>query len=161
MTIKYLVGDATEPGEEIFGKKLLVHICNDQRAWGAGFVLALSKKWKTPELVYRLHPDCSLGQIQMIQVEDDLFVINMIAQTLGHTQNKEGKFVPPIRYWALDQCLQKVAVIAQAMTASVVGPRFGSALAGGDWNLIEEMVNDVFEDIEVPVYIYDLPGAKP
>lgn len=40
--IHYVTGDATEPIGE--GEKIIAHICNDQGGWGAGFVLALSKK---------------------------------------------------------------------------------------------------------------------
>jgi O-acetyl-ADP-ribose deacetylase (regulator of RNase III) len=42
--IFYMTGDATAPVGE--GQKLIVHVCNDIGAWGAGFVLALSKRWK-------------------------------------------------------------------------------------------------------------------
>ena len=49
--IKYHIGDATKPTSE--GSKFILHICNDRGGWGAGFVLALSKRWKYPELMYR------------------------------------------------------------------------------------------------------------
>ena len=49
--INYLVGDATRPVGE--GVKLIIHCCNDIGAWGAGFVVALSKRWEGPEKCYR------------------------------------------------------------------------------------------------------------
>ena len=42
--INYLTRDATAP--TAIGNKIIVHICNDIGAWGKGFVMALSKKWK-------------------------------------------------------------------------------------------------------------------
>ena len=45
--IHYLKADATAPQTE--GNIIITHICNDIGAWGKGFVLALSKRWKTPE----------------------------------------------------------------------------------------------------------------
>ena len=42
--IRYVTGDATRPEGE--GPKIIVHICNDIGAWGRGFVLALSKRFK-------------------------------------------------------------------------------------------------------------------
>lgn len=154
MAIKYLIGDATDP-KEVPGPKLLIHVCNDQCAWGAGFVLALSKRWEAPEKTYRA-ADPGKGQIQMIQVEPDLYVINMVAQTLGWTQGKDGKMIPPIDYDALDECLYKVKIIAEALGASIVAPRFGAGLAGGKWSWIEEMIEEIFSPY-TKIYIYDLP----
>lgn len=44
-------GDATQP--EGTGPRVLVRVCNDQGLWGAGFVLALSRRFKAPEAAYR------------------------------------------------------------------------------------------------------------
>jgi O-acetyl-ADP-ribose deacetylase (regulator of RNase III) len=49
--IKYIKGDATAPGAS--GNKIIVHVCNDIGGWGRGFVMALSAKWKEPEMEYR------------------------------------------------------------------------------------------------------------
>jgi O-acetyl-ADP-ribose deacetylase (regulator of RNase III) len=49
--ITYLKGDATVPQAK--GTKLIVHVCNTLGGWGAGFVLAISKRWEQPEAMYR------------------------------------------------------------------------------------------------------------
>jgi len=147
--INYVIGDATNPQGD--GNKLILHICNDIGAWGAGFVLALSAKWSKPEAKYLELPTYILGQTQLVQVEEDVFVVNMIAQH-GVGPDKDG--IPPIRYLALLQCLQQVEIIAQALSATVHCPRMGAGLAGGDWNLIETIVR---ESLSVPVTVYDLP----
>lgn len=49
--IIYLKGDATKPIGD--GLKIITHVCNNRGGWGKGFVKALSKKWKQPELNYR------------------------------------------------------------------------------------------------------------
>ena len=46
--IIYLKGDATKP--EGLGTKIIAHVCNDVGLWGKGFVLAVSKRWKFPEI---------------------------------------------------------------------------------------------------------------
>lgn len=51
MKIKYTVGDATDPIGD--GIKMIVHCCNNQGGWGAGFVVALSKRWPHVEHAYR------------------------------------------------------------------------------------------------------------
>ncbi len=57
--INYVKGDATSPIGD--GVKLIVHVCNDIGAWGAGFVLALSKKWITPEKQYKRIPPTNVN----------------------------------------------------------------------------------------------------
>jgi hypothetical protein len=49
--IKYVIGDATRP--EGTGNRIIAHVCNDYGGWGAGFVLALSKRDAMPEMAYR------------------------------------------------------------------------------------------------------------
>ena len=49
--LKYVDGDATQPQGP--GLKYIIHCCNDVGAWGAGFVLAISKRWPGPEKAYR------------------------------------------------------------------------------------------------------------
>lgn len=147
--ITYLVGDATSPIGE--GGKLICHISNDLGGWGAGFVLAISKKWKRPEIVYRSISDLVLGTIQPIRVEKDIMVINMIAQHGIGIDNVTK--IPPIRYDALRECLKKVNNVAEELNATVHAPRFGAGLAGGDWSIIEQIIK---EEISVDVYIYDL-----
>lgn len=43
MSLEYVTGDATHPHGE--GRKMTIHVCNNVRAWGSGFVVAISKRW--------------------------------------------------------------------------------------------------------------------
>lgn len=148
--------------------KYIVHICNDVGGWGRGFVLALSKQWAEPERSYRewfkaqdhsLWGRFELGNIQSIQVRPDLYVIQMLAQEGYGTKNQAmhqssvPNSTPPIRYKALEQCLEKVAVLAKSVGASVHMPKIGSGLAGGDWSRIEEIINRTLIDSKVYVYV--------
>lgn len=142
--IHYLKGDATEPVGE--GIKLLIHVCNNKHVWGAGFVMALSKRWLIPELYYKRTVFLNLGDVQFIRVASDVVVGNMIAQTLG------GKL--PLSYEALRICLKQVAEAALTIDATVHAPRFGAGLAGGDWAVIEQIINEELSDVDV--FIYDL-----
>jgi len=150
--IQYLIGDATEPEGE--GPKIIAHICNDEKKWGAGFVLALSEKWKKPEIVY-LGNDLELGDVQFIHVDRAMWIANMVAQKGVKTKSNKV----PIVYSALTEALDKVADFAIEEGASVHGPRFGAGLAGGDWNKIEYIINDTLIRKGVPVFIYTLEGA--
>jgi hypothetical protein len=145
--INYVDGDATQPQGE--GIKFIIHCCNDIGAWGAGFVLALSKRWSKPEEYYRALRHYHLGATQNVQVEDDIYVINMIGQ---HGVGPDSDGNPPVRYVALMQCLEQVNQDAEHVGASVHCPKFGSDLAGGDWNVIETILKEI---MTVPVTVYN------
>lgn len=149
MKINFVKGDATTPQGE--GDKIICHICNDVRAWGAGFVLAISKKWEAPELAYKSMSadDMKLGNVQLVAVEPDITVANMIGQ---HNVREKNSDYIPIRYDAVRECLQKVSKHAEENNATLHMPRIGCGLAGGDWFEIEKIIHEV---VNVDVTVYD------
>jgi O-acetyl-ADP-ribose deacetylase (regulator of RNase III) len=151
--IKYLKGDATNPVGD--GPKIICHICNDIGAWGAGFVLALSKRWSEPERVYRNIPKGGrwLGSVTLVPVEKDITVANMVAQHGVTRMGFDDADEPPIRYGALRACLAQVNDIAYRTGATLHMPRIGCGLAGGEWSQVEKIIMDV---MSVDVYVYDL-----
>jgi O-acetyl-ADP-ribose deacetylase (regulator of RNase III) len=150
----YATGDATMPQSD--GNKVIVHVCNDVGAWGAGFVLAISRRWKQPELDYRRwatvgDSSFALGGVQLVQVEEDIWVANLIGQR--GIRGRAG--IPPIRYEAVALGLATVADFARDLKASIHMPRIGAGLAGGDWTRIEALIDQELADETVTVY--DLP----
>jgi len=155
-SLTYVKGDATQPAGT--GPKLIPHVCNNIGGWGDGFVVAISRKWGAPEESYRRwhwSGGATLGWVQPVMVEPDLWVINMIGQE-GVGRAPDG--TPPIRYEALRICLGKVARIAESKGASIHAPKFGSALAGGSWSIIESIVQEELVDRGLDVSIYILPS---
>lgn len=149
-SITYITGDATQPQGN--GKIIIPHICNDIGAWGAGFVLALSKRWKGPEETYRkAKKNLGLGLVQFVRVEDNIWVANMVAQ---HDIRPDDEGRSPIRYNALKACLFTVAEMAIEVNASIHMPRIGAGLAGGNWDRIELIIEEtlVRDGIDVTVY---------
>lgn len=154
MTLKYLIGDATAPN--VPGNKIIAHISNSQGGWGSGFVLAVSKRWKQPEHVYRNNaPNLTLGTVQIVPVEPEITVVNMIAQEgFRSTENQVA-----VKYIALESCLCLVADLAKATNASVHMPRIGCALGGGSWAVVTQVITDTLLDENVSTYVYDFPGS--
>lgn len=162
----YKVGDATAPEETGQGPVVIAHVVNNVGGWGAGFVVALSRRWKAPEAEYRRwHRDgffrskrgnilFELGQIQVVQVEPGLFVANLVAQH-GYGPDAEGH--PPFRPGAFDACLITLGDFAEQQQCQVVAPRLGAGLAGGDWNVISLLLRSRLIARGIPVTIYDLP----
>ncbi len=154
MEINYIKGDATNPTTE--GNKIIVHVCNDIGGWGKGFVMAIFKRWKQPENQYRewfkTKDDFSLGQVQFVQVEEVLWVANLIGQ---HKINKDENGNAPIRYDAILKGLKKVGQFADDKKATVHMPRIGCGLAGGTWDKIEPLINSSLTTKNIQVTVYD------
>jgi O-acetyl-ADP-ribose deacetylase (regulator of RNase III) len=152
--ITHIKGDATKPvGDD---NKIIIHCCNDVGAWGAGFVVALSRRWKEPERQYRQwhrsQKGFKLGKVQYVKVEDDIVVCNMIGQRDIRSKGN----VSPIRYGAISKCLDKVKEAALKNNASVHCPLFGAGLAGGSWTKIEMALKEELADNGVSVTVYHL-----
>ena len=152
--INYLIGDATQP--KIAENKIIVHICNDIGAWGKGFVMAISKRWKEPELKYRewfkTKENFELGQVQFVKVENEIWVANLIGQ---HKINKDENGNAPIRYDAILSGLELVGQFAIEENATVHMPRIGCGLAGGTWNKIEPLIEKTLMTNGIETYVYD------
>jgi O-acetyl-ADP-ribose deacetylase (regulator of RNase III) len=157
--IEYRIGDATRPAGR--GSRIICHVCNDEGAWGSGFVAALSRMWADPEAAYRSWflggeaADFELGSVQIVRVEQGVWVANMIAQ--HGVGAREG--APPIRYAALRSCLTTVADVSHERLASVHMPRIGCGLAGGEWSVVERVIMETLCARDIDVTVYDLSGG--
>jgi O-acetyl-ADP-ribose deacetylase (regulator of RNase III) len=153
MGIRYIVGDATTP--EGPGTKLIVHVCNDRGGWGAGFVLALSRRWAAPEAAYRRwaksRKDFELGMVQIVAAEEDIYVANVIAQA-GYRSATDPV---PLRYDALAKGLAKLATQVDR-TTTLHMPRIGSGKAGGDWSAVERIIESELCTAGFDVTVYDI-----
>jgi O-acetyl-ADP-ribose deacetylase (regulator of RNase III) len=166
--ITYLKGDATQHDDD-GNAKIIAHICNDIGGWGRGFVLSLSKTYPVAEKWYRnwyqmqfdqydnrrLIP-FRLGRMQLVRVNNNIFVANMIAQ--HGIMIKDG--VPPIRYAALEDCLAELYLHAKDLGASVHMPRIGCGLAGGHWSEVQSIVLHMLPDVDVYVYDFSSEDAR-
>jgi O-acetyl-ADP-ribose deacetylase (regulator of RNase III) len=167
--IHYVTGDATRPVGD--GPKIIAHICNDIGAWGAGFTNAINRRWIKPQAAYRLWSrryeavksaddvtvsgDFALGEIQLIDVGDDIIIANMVAQHNVGSANGSA-----IRYWALTECLRQLSYYASwPKKSSIHMPRIGCGLAGGIWEEVEYIINGTLigDGGNLEVYVYDLP----
>jgi len=154
--VTYVKGDATKPIGD--GQKIIAHVCNDKGGWGAGFVLALNKISYKPMREYRNMYErrdyyfLPLGVTQFVSLGNGLHVVNMIAQ--HGTVSKLNK--QPLSYEALEIALTRLAEDAIDIGASVHMPRIGCGLAGGDWNVVESIINRTLTLRNVDVTVYDL-----
>ncbi len=154
--IEYVRGDATLPCGP--GPKIIAHVCNDIGAWGAGFVVAVSRRWPQPEAAYRQwHRDratsgFALGAAQFVQVDEQLWVANMVGQHGIRTRTSRGT---PVRYEAMAKALAVVGEKAVAEGATVHMPRIGCGLAGGRWETVEPLIAGHLTRRGIAVTVYD------
>lgn len=177
--IDYEVGDClTFPnmGSAIY---VVPHVCNDIGAWGSGFVVAVSKKYADPEKAYRLwyrdddylqfgkHIPFALGEVQIVKGESGVFIANMIGQHkiirtdgkpiryrhLANAMDKVGKFCKSYQK-KIDDQLEAMDKTPGSVPVVIRCPMFGSGLAGGNWEFIEELIKEIWIDqYEVPVTV--------
>ena len=143
--ITYVNGDATKPVKD--GMKIICHINNNIGRWGKGFVVAVSNKWPQTRKKFLELESWPLGDIQLVQVEDDIIVANMIAQ-VGIGKPDQNR----IDYSALTKCLKMVGEYARTFNCTIHMPRIGCGLGGGSWNKIESIIGETLHGLTITVY---------
>jgi len=153
--ITYLTGDASDP----IGPRpcIITHVVNDVGAWGAGFVLAVSKKYPRDHIVYREWVNGSgpfripafHGSILPIPHDDGVTDVLLLAQRgIGRSGGKI-----PLDYMHLAASLLELSTYG--VDQPIHMPRIGCGLAGGTWDKVGPLVENYLRDREV--YVYDLP----
>ena len=157
--INYRRGDATDPRDE-GDYRIIAHIVNDKTpVWGGVFARAVKKKWPWAQTDFERWSaeekrNLSLGNARLAEVDERLAVFTMVAQRGYGESNK-----PRIKYSALKLCLELLADAAARRGASVHMPRIGSGQAGGNWDVISELIEDALCARGIKVYVYTLPNA--
>lgn len=169
-TLRVVIGDATEP-QTTHKKEIVIipHCCNDIGAWGAGFTGALNKKWPEPEKMYhafiggeppypgKWKSTSALGNTCYAKISNYLVVANMIGQK-GTVSKKNPK---PVKYWALASAMREVVKYIDMIKSQVSNPivihcpKFGSDLAGGDWDFILELIREIWLEAGIKVVVYE------
>jgi hypothetical protein len=166
--LKTVVGDVTNPQRDKENEiVIIVHCCNNLKIMGAGVALALKNKWGEVEFVYK-NSDQDLGNVSfaIVEVENGMIktiVANMIGQE-GIGSNNNPK---PVKYWALAKAMLCVKKYCQSMQASspdskivIHAPKFGSDLAGGNWDFILELIREIWLENGIDVVIYEFQTTK-
>lgn len=152
MSLRYIDGDATRP--EGAGLRVIAHVANNSHAWGAGFVVALSRRWPHPEQAYRAASELKLGAVQFVKVEPGIVVANMVAQDGFPFRERRCA----LDYDALAKCLVTVAEYCAEHGASFHGPRFGAGIAGAPWGDVERIILRTTGNVSVTIYDLDPNG---
>jgi O-acetyl-ADP-ribose deacetylase (regulator of RNase III) len=157
--IHYERGDALSPIGS--GSKLIAHVVNDKAAaWGGrSFAAQVRAKWPAVQATFKTwaaEQGLHLGAIHVAEAQDHIGVVSMVAQ---HGYRPASR--PLIRYDALQRALGALADLADAEGASVHMPRIGTGNAGGNWEFIGGLVEELVVARGIHVTVYDFPSPDP
>jgi hypothetical protein len=178
-----VIGDVTNPQVSSENEVAIIpHCCNDRGVMGAGVALALKRKWPPVESYYhhalrelKNNGEELLGTLSSYLISDNVvgpnqenprvqaIVFNMIGQ-----HNTRDSYNPkPVKYWALAQAMMSIKTYCLNIketwdwypdwdaTPVIHTPKFGSDLAGGDWNIILELIKEIWIENGIDVVVYE------
>jgi hypothetical protein len=138
------------------------HVCNNINAFGAGFASAISQNYPVVKANFHmLGNQAKLGYTQFITTRENnknkskIVIANMIAQNGLIDRIKNPR---PLNYASLMSCMINIKNFVTKLNleseikTQIHAPKFGSGLAGGNWNFIENLIEDIWGNI--PVFIY-------
>jgi hypothetical protein len=153
-------------GKENGASVFVPHVCNNIDLFGAGFASQVAEYYPVVKTDYHLLGKSflknNLGYTQFIKVSEEpqyrhkLFFCNMISQNGIKGFNNPR----PLNYLALAQSMNKISqyiftntgFIKQNEKIEIHCPKFGSGLAGGNWDFISELIHDIWGKFFVTVY---------
>jgi len=155
--IVYKHGDLLESDE-----KIIVHGCNAAGGFGSGFAGQVAKKY--PEVrdcyvrdyfehIYSNQDKTQfLGQWVSCRTKDDRTIINLITQE-KYGPPELGPYVSyPAIYKGLTNIMRYYYDLERPNHNIIAMPKIGAGLAGGNWEIIEKIINDVSGNFEIRVY---------
>lgn len=157
--IIYRTGDVVEAflnGEV----DVLIHQCNAQGVMGSGIAKQVKERISMAYEVYRS---------QYEENDNRLYLSDVVGATglVRPTQRKHGIVLNVIgqdKYTNRSICNTNYAALGKGLISClewienddvVAMPKIGAGLGGGNWTVIEAIINSVFPDKEV--FVYELP----
>jgi O-acetyl-ADP-ribose deacetylase (regulator of RNase III) len=130
---------------------IMCHQVNCMGKMGAGIALKIRKKWP---IVYKDYMDAyeegklHLGEVILSTIQPaELYVANLCGQYYYGRDKKQTD------YNAVRECLIKVNSMAHEKGLEVYIPKnMGCALAGGNWNVVSKIIEEVFSDVIIVDY---------
>lgn len=148
--ITIIEGDILSAEEEV-----IAHQVNCRGVMGAGLAKQIKKKYPVAFKEYK--EKCNefenredlLGTAQVVSVGDNKQIANLFAQLTYGTKKKQTD------YDALRKALSDLKSFLKQYNLSLALPfGIGCGLAGGDWEIVSSMIEEIFEDYPVTLYKY-------
>lgn len=143
--IHYVQGD-------LFGTaaNIIAHGCNCQGVMGSGVAKIVRDQYPDAYQRYlekHAQEGWRLGEVQFVSYAPGRWIANCATQ---------DEFLPRgichANYDAIRSAMIQLKAFAVKDGLSIAMPKIGAGLAGGDWAVIETILNEVFVDMDVTVY---------
>jgi len=134
----------------------IAHGVNCQNVMGSGVARAIYLKYSTVKSSYHSHctllscsqkPKELLGSVQKVAINNGKIVFNCFTQEYYGSDGK--KYVD---YQAIKKCFDFLTNQCNNVNAIAI-PKIGCGLAGGDWEIVKEIINQSTQD-KLDVYVY-------
>lgn len=129
---------------------IIVHQVNCQGIMGGGVARQLANHYKKLENIYFEHcVQCNMNY-QTLKGTVFMFASNQ-GKIIGNMFSQKPNF--DTDYHSMKIALQEIKCWAKNRNLSVCMPYgIGCGIANGDWNIVFELIQDVFKDYEVTLY---------
>lgn len=126
---------------------VIAHGCNCFCLQQAGIAASMAKEFGTDK--FPMEDQEYSGEFNKLgcinsETVKGLTIVN------AYTQYKPGA---NLDYDALALCLKKINRIAKGKRVGL--PQIGCGIAGGSWKVVKTMIDDILDDCDVTVVIYD------
>jgi hypothetical protein len=135
---------------------VIPHCVNNLGKWGSGFVLAIDKylgsKPKEDYIGWSRNKLIGLGSTKFSTMERNKEIVTVAHMWAQHQTIREG--YKPVRYAALIKCMEEVLEYCQLNNKKIIAPHFCSGLAGGNWDFIRELIDEIWGNLDVTIFEY-------
>lgn len=129
---------------------IIAHGCNCQGGFGSGVAGIMAKKFPKARRYYldKFEAEGWLpGDVQFVKIYGDRYIANCATQ-----DHYLPRGICHADYVAIRTCMNQVKEFATVNRLSIAMPKIGAGLAGGDWQKIASILDEVFSDYNVAVY---------
>lgn len=157
-SIKYFDGNLFNSTADV-----LCHQVNVYGVMGAGIAAEIRRRFSNVNKAYELFClpykrynsyDDALGKVVIVETskKKTQFIANCFSQ---NPDSQDGCLT---NYEALKECLIQVKTWMQENDKKTVGfpYKYGCGIAGGDWSVVEKIIEDAFADSDITVEIWRL-----
>ena len=127
----------------------IIHGCNCFRSFGAGIAKSIKERYPKAydaDLATSHGDKSKLGNYSYSEINTNKFIIN------AYTQYAYGRNKVNVDYDAISKVFELINKdFANHINIGI--PTIGAGLAGGDWNIISDIINKKTPDLNITLYI--------
>ena len=138
-----------ENPDKYFG---LAHGCNCFHTMGAGIAAQIAKTWKMVakrDEEWACGDPSKMGKYTVVPIGKGRYIFNLYTQYHFHRRLK------PVSYEAIGSAFTLLNSNYKNETKKLLIPQIGAGLAGGDWPLIEYIIDNTTPDLDITLVLWN------